>query len=510
MNRILLLATAALLAATAAAQGQEIRRTGRGQPRLDARIDEVIRSDRYRLLANDTTIPAGDTLTGSVLVAGTRLVVEGTIAGDLAAFDGSVYLRPGSHITGDVLNVGGGLYRSEQAVIDGDVHDDPIAPYHVEREDGAIRIVGDVERRVVGFDGLFGFTIPTANRVAGITPRWGATLLLPQAGRVQPSVYGWAAYATERDGFDASWRGGAELRLRRSLNALAFGADRRTATNDWWIRSDLKNTLSFLWNGKDYRNYYLSERLYGEFSRDLSRGGHEARAFLRAQREDASTTLVEDPWVLWDPDSIRFNPPIDDGVISSAFLGIVGEYDGRTTAAEYNGHIELAADNVLGGDFGFGAFAIWAEWAMKAIANHTLEFETRLTGPLPGTDRLPRQRWGILGGSGTFWTFDIGEFRGDRVAFFLTNYIIPLPERLALPILGAPDLELFHTVGSAWTADSDRDFEQNIGARIRYSIVHLRVVTNPADFVDDAEWSIGLSWPASRYPWQRPRSPFGR
>ena len=137
-------------------------------------------------------------------------------------------------------------------------------------------------------------------------------------------------------------------------------------------------------------------------------------------------------------------------------LGITGEYAGSTTAAEYNGHVELAAQNVLDGDFGFGAFALWGEWAMKAIANHTLEFETRLTGPLPGTDRLPRQRWGILGGSGTFWTFDIGDLRGDRVVFFRTNYIIPLPKRIALPILGAPDLEFFHTIGSAWTEDRER------------------------------------------------------
>jgi len=504
VNRIVLLAAVVLAASATTGEAQQISRTGRGDPRLDARIDEVIRPGQYRLLPNDTTIAATDTVQGPVLVAGTRMIVEGTIIGDLVAIDANVYLRPQARITGKVLSIAGGLYRSEQAQLQGGSEDYPLAPYHVDRADGRVVIKGDIERDVIDPDGLFGFTVPTANRVDGITPRWGATLNLPALGRVQPSVYGWVAYATQRDSLD-KLLGGGEFRLRRSLNSLTLGAERRTITNDWWIRSDLRNTLSFLWNGKDYRNYYDAKRVYAEFARDLSRDKHIARAFLLGLREDASSLFVDDPFVLFDPDSLRINPPIDEGVISSAVLGITGEYAGSTTAAEYNGHVEFAAEDVLDGDFGFGAFALWGEWAMKAIANHTLEFETRLTGPLPGTDRLPRQRWGILGGSGTFWTFDIGDFRGDRVAFFRTNYIIPLPKRIALPILGAPDLELFHTIGSAWTEDRERAFEQNVGVRVQYSVAFVRLVTNPADAADDFEVNFGVSFPSSRYPWQRPR-----
>jgi len=54
---------------------------------------------------------------------------------------------------------------------------------------------------------------------------------------------------------------------------------------------------------------------------------------------------------------------------------------------------------------------------MKAIANHTLEIEANFRGPLPGTETLPLQRWTFVGGSGTLYTFDIAEFRGDRLAF---------------------------------------------------------------------------------------------
>lgn len=506
MRRWFVLAAAILLVVESAeTEAQEIRRVGRGEPRLDARIDEVIRSAEYRLLIRDTTVAATDTLRGPVVVTGARVILEGTLRGNLVAIDANVYLRPGARVVGDILNIAGGLYRSEQVAIEGSVDDYPLAPYHVEREGERITIVGDVDREVIDFDGLFGFTPPTANRVDGIKPRWGAALMLPALGRLQPSVYGWTAYATERQGFDEGLHGGLELRLRRNLNTLALGGERLTMTNDWWIRPDLRNTLSFLWNGKDYRNYYDARRVYADFSRDLVRGNHAARAFLRAQREDAATLLTGDPWVLLDPDSLRANPPVDDGVISSALLGASGEWAGATSVAEYSGALEWAARDALDGDFGFGAFALWGEWAMKALANHTLEFETRLQGPLPGTELLPRQRWGMLGGSGTLYTFDIGDFRGDRVVFFRTLYSIPLPERVALPFIGAPDLEFFHTAGMAWTHVQDRQFEQNIGLRVRYSVVHLRLVTNPADFADDFEWSVGLSWPSSRYPWQPAR-----
>ena len=309
VNRIVLLAAVVLAASATTVEAQQISRTGRGNPRLDARIDEVIRSGRYRLLSNDTTIAATDTVQGPVLVAGTRMIVEGTIIGDLVAIDANVYLRPQARITGKVLSIAGGLYRSEQVELQGGSEDHPLAPYHVDREDGRVIIVGNVERDVIDPDGLFGFTIPTANRVDGITPRWGATLNLPALGRIQPSVYGWVAYATQRDSLD-KLLGGGEFRLRRSLNSLTLGAERRTITNDWWIRSDLRNTLSFLWNGKNYRNYYDAKRLYAEFARDLSRDKHIARAFLLGLREDASSLFVDDPFVLFNPDSLRINPPI--------------------------------------------------------------------------------------------------------------------------------------------------------------------------------------------------------
>lgn len=496
MKRTLVLLALALLVVVDAAAAQTLLRRGRGEPRMDARIDRLLERRDYRVLPADTVIAQGTTVQGPLLAAGSRLVVEGTIQGDLIAIDANVYLRPTARIEGDVTNIAGGLYRSQNATISGELFDAPLAPYHVERTPEEIAIVGDVEHKWVRLRPMF----PIANRVQGFTPRIGAVFSLPPVNRIDTELDSWVAYGTEREGFDDAIEGGLELRLRRGFTALGLGAERATTTNDRWIRGDLNNTISFLWNGKDTRNYYEARRLYGRLSRDLIRGGHTAEVWFRPQREDARSEFTGDPWVLFDPDTFRFNPPIDDGVISSAFLGVTGEWMGDVTAAEYDAWLEWAGRDILGSDFGFAAFSIWGEWAMKAIANHTLRFETRFNGPLPGTDSLPRQRWLMLGGSGTLPTFDTGEFLGDRVAFLDTRYYIPLPERLRLPIVGVPDLVFQHAVGMAWTEREDRSLEQNIGARLQFSFFHMRVMFDPSGDTDP-KFSIGLS-SRKNYVWR--------
>ena len=159
--------------------------------------------------------------------------------------------------------------------------------------------------------------------------------------------------------------------------------------------------------------------------------------------------------------------------------------------------------------YNFNMYIVAANYAMKAIANHTLEIEGNFRGPLPGTDELPQQRWTHVGGSGTLYTFDIGEFRGDRLVFVETEYTIPFSERLQLPFLGLPRLKLMHNIGMAWSNEVDRDLEQNIGARVQFSVAHVRYVMNPRN--SDAKWSVGVSFPSKMYPWEKAqKSPLKR
>jgi hypothetical protein len=139
---------------------------------------------------------------------------------------------------------------------------------------------------------------------------------------------------------------------------------------------------------------------------------------------------------------------------------------------------------------------------MAALANHTLTISPHAQGPLPGTDSLPLQRWSFVGGSGTLYTFDVAQFRGDRVAFVETEYSIPLPARLRIRLLGRPYVELLHAAGMAWSTGETPAFEQNVGARLSFNVLYVRAVTDPSRFEDDIEVTVGVTFPRRALPWQ--------
>ncbi|HEX6939137.1 MAG TPA: hypothetical protein VF158_06965 [Longimicrobiales bacterium] len=462
---------------------------GRGDVDHDGALQRLIARGDYLPITRDTFIAAGDSIPRTVLVVGASLTLEGAVAGDVVGVDSNLWLRPAARVHGDVVNLAGGLYPSGLAKIDGTVIDEPLAPYTVVRGRDEVRIVGNADVPAFDLGGALGFEPPTYDRVDALALRWGAGYLLPPIGRVEPRLNGWVGYASGRGALN----GGLELEARRGRTRLAFGGEERTATQDAWIRGDLRNSLSFLVNGNDQRNYYEAEIAYAELSRDFGREGFGGTARLRAQLETDESLGAGDPWVLFD-DDVRPNPPIDDGEIASIILGFEGDWIGRYSAATAGIDLEFA-EEWLGADFGFGRFLVWGEWAMDALANHVLELEWRFQGPLPGTASLPRQRWTFVGGSGTLPTFETGQFRGDRLVFAETEYIIPFPRRLALPVVGPPDLKLIHVFAMAWTDDAARDVEQNVGIRLEFFLPYVRIMTNPADPLEDAELDIGLAWP---------------
>ncbi len=486
------------LAGSASAQTR-VSFTGRGPVELDERIEALLDAGNFTLVSSDTVLARDDTLRGPVLVLGTTLRIEGVIAGDLTIIDANVFVRPTGRITGDVANLGGGFYPSEQALVAGSVLYEPNAPYSVDRRDGELRIIGELSPSTFDPDGFRGLREPTYDRVRGLTLSAGGTFLPPRIGRVEPLIRAWAGYAFE----SGEPQGGGEIGVRRGGVELVGGAERTTLHNDHWIRSDIINSVSVLFQGKDYHDYYEADRFYGALRGEWERPRRTVRAQLRAGVEDARTLTANDPWVVFG-DSVRFNRPVNDGRISSAELSLAGEWELNQVLGEIGGLVE-AAGTMAGGDFEFMRYSVWGDWKLHALANHTLEFEWNVRGPLPGTDSLPRQRWTYVGGSGTLYTFEIGDFPGDRLVFVETSYIVPAPQHWRIPLLGVPRLELLHHAGMAWSHENSRDFEQNVGVRINFPFVYARVVTNPRRFSDDVEFSVGLTLPERSLPWERPR-----
>jgi hypothetical protein len=495
----LLPALVALLVA-APLHGQTVRTRGYGEPDLDTVLRDAI-AKRVLLITRDTVISARDTVRGDVLVLSARFIVDGALDGNLTGVEANMYIRPNANITGRVTNVAGGYYPSELARVHA-VEDRPLAPYTVLKDGETWVIQGTVKRPKLSM--LGGVQLPEYNRVDGLRVEVGPRILLPPFAGVEPSVSGSIGYATERK----EVLGRAELRLRRARSTLAFGwEDDITRTNDAWVRSQLNNSLSTIFNGKDYRNYYQADRAWVEFRRILERGQRESQYWIRGQNELANPLAAGDPFILFKPDSIRSNPIIPSSRVTSAFLGLQTKWAGATSIWNLSGEVEVAG-KVMGADEAYNAYAVSGLYAFRAIANHTLEIETTFRGPLPGTETLPQQRWNIVGGSGTLYTYDVAQFRGDRLVFVETEYTIPFAQQFTLPVLGAPRIKLMHNVGMAWTHDDKRSFEQNVGVRLQVALAYARYVVDPR--TGEGKFSANVSLPSKGYPWEKANRPTTR
>jgi hypothetical protein len=235
----------------------------------------------------------------------------------------------------------------------------------------------------------------------------------------------------------------------------------------------------------------------------LERGARTSQYWVRGQNEIAHPLVAGNPFVIWKPDSMRFNDSVPNTRIASLMVGANTVWSNATSFTDLTGALEIAGNRGTGADYAFNAFGAQLIYAMKALANHTLQVTANFRGPLPGTDSLPPQRWTFVGGSNTLYTFRLNEFRGDRLAFVETEYRIPFRPQLRLPVLGRPTLRLMHNVGMAWSHDSKRDFEQNVGARIQFPLAYVRAVTNPRRIGDKVLLDAGVSFPARAYPWER-------
>lgn len=494
--RTLFLAGIAVLSA-APLGAQTVRTRGYGEPDIDAIVRGALAA-HAKVVTRDTVISARDTVRGDVLVLKSRFIVDGTVLGNVTGVEANLYVRPNAVITGQVTNVAGGYYPSELARVH-EVEDRALAPYRVLRSGDEFIIEGTVQLPRLSM--LGGARLPEYNRVDGLRLEIGPRVLLPPFGGVDPSIAASIGYATERK----EVLGRAELRLRRARSTLALGwEDDITRTNDDWVRSQLKNSISVIWNGKDYRNYFEADRTWVEFSRILERGARTSQYWIRGQNELVHPLAAGDPFIVWHPDSIRSNPLVPANRVTSAFVGARTEWSGLTSVWELAGEVE-AAGKVLGANAAYNAYRVYALYAMKAIANHTLEIETQFRGPLPGTESLPQQRWNFVGGSGTLYTFDVAQFRGDRLAFIETEYTIPFAQQFTLPIMGAPRLKLMHNVGMAWTHDDRRSFEQNVGVRLQFALAYVRYIVDPK--TGDGKFAANISLPAKGYPWEKASRP---
>lgn len=494
--RVWVLAAAGLaMAAGSAAQTVEL--VGRSDVALDRRLERLLASDPL-VITEDRRIPLGDTVRGSVLVVDATVIHEGTITGDLVLVDAGVFVRHQAVVGGDLVNIAGGLYRSERARIGGTIIDLPEADYRVVREAG--RIVVEATRTPSRWepDGFAGLRVPMYDRVNGLTAMLGGALRLPRLRNVTPRLRGHVGWRTSLS--DPVY--GVELELQGAATAASFGYALTSDTYDDWAVADVRNSLNYFWDGDDYRNYFEAERAWVALTRevgDVAKRFH-ARVRVAGRIEDAVSLPGSDPWHLWG-DAARPNPAVDGGRIA----GVVGrgelEWHGFSTNFEAGVEYEAGRD-WMEGEHVFDRVSVWARFAMAALFNHTLDVSTFGQVPVRG-DTLPAQRWSMVGGPLTLPTAATGAHRGDHVLFVRSRYRMPTPDVIALPVLGAPEIQLIHTAGMAWLDGGGDALIQEIGAGLQFFSLYLQYMIRPSDTAM-SQLVVGLNWPfAPALPWER-------
>ncbi|CAN5334047.1 hypothetical protein BH23GEM4_BH23GEM4_02420 [soil metagenome] len=481
---------ALLLTAVAPLTAQRVEITGAEGTAAGDLAREIVARDDYLLVERDTVLPADFRVAGDLVVVQAEVRLEGTVEGSVAVVDGSLFIRPGSRIGGNVAVIGGEVYPSGLATYGDVLEARRPTPLQTERVPDTTRVAVLEPTPPPRFElpGAYGIRFPTYDRVDGLTVGVSGLFRIIRE-REAPTLRGWVTYRTGRE--DAG--GGAELRVPLRGSAVAsLIAERSTFTNERWIRGDLANTAGALFLGLDSRDYYESDRItfqLGDPRIPVAIGGEwafapRAGALLSRDRSLLPTT----DWSLFDGDELeRANLQVSDSTIVSMFAGSRVAWRGSTSLFRANGEVEWAPDGV--GDVGFAQLRADGAYEAATFGSHRVLLDFRATTSLDGR-RAPPQRWSFLGGSGTLFTYPLAAFRGDRLVFLDAQYSIPL-ERVEGPFLGMPEIRLRSTTGTAWATGNDIPrWGQNLGVGVRFFLVGLDVWVDPARAAFQPEFGV--------------------
>lgn len=450
--------------------GQEVHFNPRADRPAERRFEEFLAARQYVIISSDTVLRTSDRIDSDLLVLEADVKIEGEVSGDIAVVGGDLFLRPGARVLGQVLVLGGGFYSSQRAEVDGLLTYRPNYRYELRYEGDEIHIlsVGELLETLT-LHGLSGIVFPTYQRVDGWTFGLGAT--------VRQVEWAWRPSLEGRVRLKAG-EGRVEGTIRQTWypsRSLRFGAEaeRVTRSNESWVRGNISNTLSFLFAGDDFRNYYEADRV-AFFLRGTETAGWAP--ILEVEWEKARSLSSSDRFVLFASDDTEPNPSIDSGEAWTLKLGTTVRRKTELTSLKVTTSVEFA-DSSVAGDFTYVIGEIRGNWEGPGFGGHGLEASLFLKGDLSGSS--PRQRWTAVGGLATLPTIPLLSERGSRLAFGRVTYLIPL-EIFRVGMLGVPQMFFRAATGAGWGEGDKPMFETNLISGIRLSFFELAVAVDPS------------------------------
>jgi len=423
----------------------------------------------------------------SVVVVGSDATVASTVHGDVLVLEGNVFLRPGAHVDGRAIAVGGRVYDSRGATVVGGKLSFPDVRIDADTTKDGIALdyvapPGPALGGILTLPMLFGFRIPGYDRVEGLSLVWGPRFsLLGDNLRVDPTV----TYRSDLGMFDPE----AHVEVPLGPDWLIAGeAGRYTLTNDEWIEPGPENSLATLAIGHDYRNYWRGDRFRGTLTHTWASGSGQFALGAGAETERDWSVRAGGPWSVTGSEArdgmLRPNPAIEHGRISSGI--------GTASAAYQFGDVKLSGDVGIERPFDTPLGERFTQTTFDADVSFptfgTQHFAVHAHGLLTAGDTAPPQRFGYLGGAGTLPTLDVLSLGGDHLLYVLGVYTIPITG-LKVKYLGAPTIVLRDALGSAGVGGLPR-FEQNLGARLGFSFLFVGYDVDPRTHRDAVSFGI--------------------
>ncbi|MBN2289968.1 MAG: BamA/TamA family outer membrane protein [Candidatus Glassbacteria bacterium] len=412
----------------------------REEERVCSRIEAVLTSGDYLVFKTDTVLSEGSTGdAGSLICIGCNVSVDCTVRGSVIMSGGELGLRSGTRVEGDVILLGGRMFKSRKATVAGELLKTSSdrclrmlrESLKLKRGGGGLPLSAEMQLNRLG-----GFALEGYDRVDGYSVSWGFNLVRPQHPGA-PLLKARTITATTRQafGFEAvlQW----PFDKAASYN-LGFGVRSLTDTNDRWRLDDLDNAVKAFFAGRDLRYYFRREGYTIFFHRSL---GKKSRLGIAYQNERYYSLADKSPFTLFGQENFQPNLPVDPGSIRSFLLECL--IDTRNDLLFTSSGLWLRVESELaggelGGEYRFCRLDMSIKrWDTFGRRHHTFFW---FKGAF--ADRaLPFQRGYTLGN--TLRGYDNFAFSGDRMLLFQGFYGFSMPR---LPLL---DRLFFH-----WRAEA--------------------------------------------------------
>ena len=429
----------------------------------------------------------------SLIVLGRTAAVSGSVAGDVIVVGGDLFLRPGAHVEGRGVAIGGAVYPSALAIVRQGSQSFRDNTFSIARTPDGYRLAYVSLREHASppllFPGIYGLRLPTYDRVNGASVPFGPALTFAN-GRGEIDFL--ATYRSDLGKFDPSIEGGLQV-SRRSRAHLEVR--RGSFSNDAWIWSDFVNSMAVLVSGADTRNYYRADRaeltvhrLWESTHTQIEPfvGGVAERAWsvgpaVGEQRGAWSIIERKDSLGMWRP-----NPGITEGRITSVVAGSAFQWESEGVKVQAHTRGEMSLASPLDTAFVQITSDVGVSFPTFGEQEYSLDVHW-VTTP---SNAPPRQRFTYVGGSGTLPFLKMLEQGGDELLLIDQRYSYPVLN-VRIGMLGIPTLLFRHRIGSAGLGRLPA-FEQMVGLGVLLTILRGEVQIDPAS--GRVRVSVGFSF----------------